>query len=58
MNAAPENRVIHIFSRDEWLAEAVRAMPSARVLTLRAEPSSTVSAVPVSPAIARENACG
>jgi hypothetical protein len=45
------NRIIHIFSRDEWLA--VRAMPSARVLTLRAEPSSTVSAVPVSPAIAR-----
>jgi hypothetical protein len=51
MNAAPENRVIHIFSRDEWL-DTVRAMPSARVLTLRAEPSSTVSAVPVSPAIA------
>jgi hypothetical protein len=50
MNA--DSRIIHIFSRDEWLAEGVRAMPSARVLTLRAEPSSTVSAVPVSPAIA------
>jgi hypothetical protein len=32
--------------------DGLRAMPTARVLTLRAEPSCTVSAVPVSPAIA------
>jgi hypothetical protein len=50
MTCPLESRMIEYKARE--LAEERWAMPSARVLTLRAGPVSAVPAVPVSPAIA------
>jgi hypothetical protein len=51
-----ESRIIHIFSRDEWLAKADRAMPAnaGRSAVLRTTPCCTVVAVPAAAAIASE----